>query len=187
MSRIRFSAAKRRLQGYRDEAGVPHVTAANLEDALYALGYLHAIDRPTQMLFANTVARGEAAERIADKKSLLETDRFFRKAALFRNLDREYRLLPHRTQRQLDTYCAGVNDGLKQAGRSLPMWATGFRPLPWTPQSVLLVGNLLSYGGLAVGQSQNERIVLELIQLGIDERRLKRPFRTTNSTLPTSS
>ncbi len=51
------------------------------------------------------------------------------------------------------------------------MWATGFHPTPWNQQAVLLIGNLLSYGGLAVGQQQNERLLLELIQTGIGRRR----------------
>ena len=59
----------------------------------------------------------------------------------------------------MTAYCEGVNDGMRDAGRSLPMWATGFQPSPWTQQSVLLIGNLLSYGGLAVGQQQNERLI----------------------------
>ena len=77
---------------------------------------------------------------------------------------------------ELTFYCEGVNDGMKESGRTLPMWAAGFRPSPWNQQAVLLVGNLLNYGGLAVGQQQNERLLLELIQTGADEALLRELF-----------
>jgi penicillin amidase len=56
------------------------------------------------------------------------------------------------------------------------MRAVGFYPAPWNQQSVLLIGNLLSYGGLAVGQQQNERLLIELIQTGTDDTRLRELF-----------
>jgi len=151
----------------RDEAGVAHVEAANWQDALYALGYLHAVDRPTQIFFSRVVASGEAAGRIANKPELVETDRFFRRAGLHLNLDREVDALRPTTREQLDHYCSGVNDGLQEAGRSLPMWVTGFHPRPWRPTAVLAIGNLLSFAGLAIAAQENERLLLELVQAGI--------------------
>ena len=56
------------------------------------------------------------------------------------------------------------------------MWATGFQMHPWNQQAVLLIGNLLNFGGLAVGQQQNERIFLELIQTGVDRDKLRELF-----------
>ena len=176
MEPIAFKNARRNFKAVRDEHGVPHVEAPSWREALYALGYLHALDRPTQMLFSRAVASGRGTERIADTAELLETDRFFRRAGLYQNLDREARLLNDYTFAQLTFYCEGVNDGMKDAGRSLPMWATGFRPQPWNQRAVLLIGNLLSFGGLAIGQQQNERLLLELIQLGVDERRMRELF-----------
>ncbi len=87
MARYEFTAA-------RDENGVPHVEAESWREALYAWGYLHAVDRPTQVYFARAVASGQASERIANKPELLEMDIFLRRAGLYRDLDREYRRLP---------------------------------------------------------------------------------------------
>jgi penicillin amidase len=137
---------------------------------------MHAIDRPTQLLFSRAVASGQSTELIADKPELLEMDRFFRRSGLYVHLDTEVGNLDDETFDQLTAYCEGVNDGLKDSGRSLPMWATGFVPQPWNQRSVLLMGNLLSYGGLAVGQQQNERILLELIQAGVDGDKLRELF-----------
>ncbi|HEY1600361.1 MAG TPA: penicillin acylase family protein, partial [Pirellulales bacterium] len=167
---------RRRFTAARDENGVPRIVAGTFPSALYGLGFLHAVDRPTQMLFGHAVACGRSAERIADKPELLETDRFFRRAGLYLNLDAEVNRLDDVTFGHLTAYCEGVNDGMKQYGRSLPMWATGFQLHPWNQQAVMLIGNLLSFGGLAVGQQQNERILLELIQTGIAPDKLRELF-----------
>jgi penicillin amidase len=46
------------------------------------------------------------------------------------------------------------------------MWATGFYPEPWDPAAVILVGRLLSFGGLAISQLQHERLIVELVHAG---------------------
>jgi penicillin amidase len=168
--------ARRTLSAARDEYGVPHISAGSWRDALYGLGYMHGLDRPTQMLFARAIALGRSAELIRDRAELAETDRFFRRAGLFLRVEEETRSLDPKVFGDVAAYCDGVNDGVHDAGRSLPMWATGFRPSPWDEQSVLLIGNLLSFGGLAVGQQQNERLILELIQAGVEDARLRELF-----------
>lgn len=176
MEVIRTKSARYEFSAARDGAGVPHVMAPSWKEAVYALGYLHATDRPTQIYFARTVALGRAAEQISWTPELVETDRFFRRAGLYRYLAREAKLLRPHVREQLEWYCEGLNDGMADSGRTLPMRATGFRPQPWNVEDVLLIGNLLSYSGLAVGQQDNERLLLELVQLGIDDVRIRELF-----------
>jgi len=167
MERISTPSARVEFQVARDDAGTPHVTASCWLDALYAMGYMHAVDRPTQVFFARNVAIGQAAARIVNKPELIETDRFFRRAGLHLNLECEVENLRPRTREQLEKYCDGLNDGLQDAGRSLPMWVTGFHPRPWNPTAVLAIGNLLSFAGLAIAAQENERLLLELVQTGV--------------------
>jgi penicillin G amidase len=167
---------RRRIEAWRDEHGVPHIQAASWRAALYGLGYVHALDRPTQMLFARAIASGRSAEQISDQPEMVEADRFFRRAGLHLRLDEEVRRMDDQTFGDVTAYCEGVNDGMRESGRSLPMWATGFYPTPWNQEAVLLIGNLLSYGGLAVGQQQNERLLIELIQTGADDTKLRELF-----------
>ena len=173
MKKLRTKNARRKFRAVRDKNGVPHIEGGTQLACLYGLGYLHAIDRPTQMLFSRAVAQGRATERIADNAELFEMDQFFRRAGLYLGLQDETGQLDDAIFGQLTAYCEGLNDGMTEAGRSLPMWAAGFNPQPWTQESVLLIGSLLSFGGLAVGQQQNERLLIELIQHGIDEQRLR--------------
>ena len=95
------------------------------------LGYMHATDRGTQLLFSRVVAAGEAAGRISNKAELVETDRFFRRVGLHLGLEEEANELDEATARQVLVYCAGVNDGIGAKFPSLPMWATGFQPQRW--------------------------------------------------------
>ncbi len=169
MKPIPLPITRRRFTVARDDHGVPHVEAPTWLDALYGLGYMHATDRGTQLLFSRTLANGCGAEEIADTPELLETDRFFRRVGLHLNLEREVRCLNDRVFQQITAYCEGVTDGLRNSGRSLPMWATGYQPQPWNQQAVLLIGKLLSFGGLAISQMQNERLIIELVHAGANE------------------
>ncbi len=165
-----------RFTAQRDENGVPHIAAANWSDALYGLGYMHATDRGTQLLFARSVGSGRGTEEIAANPELAETDRFFRRIGLHLRLEEEVAALDGAIQQQLRAYCEGVNDGITSFGRSLAMRATGYKIRPWDRESVMLVGKLLSFGGLAIGQLQNERLLVSLIHAGVSEDGLRELF-----------
>src|SRR5262245_37639822 len=104
MKQLAIKHARRKFTAVRDSNGVPHLQATTWPDVLYGLGYMHALDRPTQMLFARTVASGRSAELISDKPQLVETDRFFRRVALYSNLEREVSQLPDEIFGQLTVY-----------------------------------------------------------------------------------
>ena len=116
---IRIDHQGREVVIVRDEQGVPHVHAGRWLDVLFGLGYMHALDRTTQVLFSRAVASGRGAERIADKPELVETDRFFRRVGLHRHLDDEVAALdelllpvgPHLGERDLEV---GVGGGRAQ-------------------------------------------------------------------------
>ena len=116
----------------RDAYGIPHIFAAGVEDASFALGFAHAQDRLWQMEIDRRIGAGRLAEILGP--GALETDRFIRTlgvrraaAATLPNLDPE-------TRRTLEAYAAGVNAFLI-AKPVLPVefWLTGARPEPWTP------------------------------------------------------
>jgi penicillin G amidase len=176
MKPIRIYNTSRPFTAARDEAGVPHIRAAGWLDALYGLGYLHGFDRGTQLLFSRSVACGRAAEQISDAPQMLETDRFFRRVGLHRHLELELDQLTPHWRDQLRAYCDGVNAGLAGLGRTLPMWAVGFEVSPWDEAAVMLVGRLLSFGGLAVSQMENERLLVQLIHAGVHDDTLKQLF-----------
>lgn len=176
MQVVQTAKASRPFQAIRDNAGVPHILGSTWHDVLYGLGYMHALDRGTQMLFARSVALGRAAEQIADRSELVETDLFFRRLGLHLRLKEDFQDLRSDWREQVSIYCDGVNAGLQDLGRTWPMWAVGYQVCPWDEEAVVLIGRLLSFGGLAVGQMENERILLELIHAGVDELTIRELF-----------
>ena len=176
MRPLQLFRTDRPIEIARNEYGIPRVEASCWLDAIYGLGYMHATDRGTQLLFARSVARGTAVGDISNRPELFETDCFFRRVGLHMHLQREIEMMEDDVREQLEVYSAGVNKGLQKLGRSLPMWATGFRPQSWTVQSSLLIGNLLSFGGLAVSRLQNERLLMELIHAGVSDVALREMF-----------
>lgn len=61
---------------YFDDYGVPHIYAANAEDAYRSLGFVHAQDRLFQMEMMRRVGTGTLAELLG--ADLVEVDKFFR-------------------------------------------------------------------------------------------------------------
>jgi penicillin amidase len=173
---LEFNSRGRNVEVYRDDAGVPHITGERLEDALFGLGYAQGTDRGTQLLFSYSVASGRGAQDIANTPELVETDTFFRRIGLHTGVKEEAATLSPANRLLIDAFCAGVNEGLQSLGRTWPMWATDYNARVWTVESVLMIGNLLSFGGLAVSQMRNERLLIELIHAGVDDDALRELF-----------
>jgi len=176
MKLLRLRGLSRPLEAFRDRHGVPHIRAANWPDALYGLGFLQATDRRTQLQFARTLAQGRAAELLFDRPKIREHDRVLKWLGLTGDLEREAAALDPDVRNDLEHFCQGINDGLRQAGRSLTMWALGYRPEPWDLSAVLILGNYLHLVALAMGQYRGERIVLDLLRSGVDPARMQALF-----------
>ncbi|HEV3125116.1 MAG TPA: penicillin acylase family protein [Candidatus Dormibacteraeota bacterium] len=120
----------------RDRHGVPHIEAESMEDATFALGFVHAQDRGWQLELHRRLAAGRVAEFAG--VAALEADRFMRRLGLMRVAEEEERLLEPETRRLLDAYSAGVTAVLC-GGQPRPpeMVLAGIRPEPWRPAHTL--------------------------------------------------
>jgi penicillin amidase len=129
---IRLTGLGAPVEVMRDRYGIPHIFAASLEDANFALGYVHAQDRLWQMEMSRRIAAGRLAEILG--AGALETDRFLRTLGVRRAAEANLRKLDSETRRLLDRYAAGVNAFLA-SDPVLPVefWITGARPEPWSP------------------------------------------------------
>ncbi|MEZ4336355.1 MAG: penicillin acylase family protein [Sandaracinaceae bacterium] len=107
------------LRVLRDERGVPHIDAGSLEEAMYALGWVHAEDRLFQMHYRRLRMQGRLAEHFyrADDASaealnakLVAHDRMARTLGFARRARRTAGALPTEYQALLRAYARGVND-----------------------------------------------------------------------------
>jgi penicillin G amidase len=115
----------------RDRHGIPHIYASSLEDAHFALGFVHAQDRLWQMEMNRRIGSGRLAEVLGP--DALDTDRFMRTLGLRRVAEANLAHYDAETRRLLDAYAAGVNAFLA-ARPVLPpeFWLLGVTPEPWS-------------------------------------------------------
>lgn len=122
----------------RDQLGVPHITAASIEDALFTQGYVTAQDRLWQMDSLRRLAAGELAE-IAGKGAL-PLDLRARQLRMRWLADQWAANLPAPQRALLAAYARGVNFFLEQNLNRLPPEFTllGYAPRPWRIADSLL-------------------------------------------------
>jgi penicillin amidase len=148
----------------RDGRSVPHVQATTMEDAAFAMGYVHAQERTWQMEFNRRVASGRVSEFAGDEG--LPADRFMRRLGLLRVAEEEVRQLDDEARRMLDAYAAGVN-AVWSSGHPLPVELKLLRlkPEPWRPAHSLVLAKLLNLG-LALNMDHELRRFELLRRLG---------------------
>ena len=116
----------------RDRNGVPHILARSEEDALFALGFVHAQDRLWQMEMNRRIGAGRLAEVLG--APALGTDRLLRVLGLYRRATAALAHLAPDARRRIDAYVNGVNARLETRTGPLPpeFLILGFEPEPWT-------------------------------------------------------
>lgn len=146
----------------RNALGMPLIETGTFHDALFALGYVHASDRLSQMVSLRLLAQGRLAEMVGP--GALEIDRFMRTVNLRQAAEIQYRNASPRLQRFFEVYARGVNAYLYRYRDKLPMdlAQSGYRPEYWKPEDSALVFALLNFG-LAVNL-QEEIAALTLAQ-----------------------
>lgn len=105
----------------RDAEGIPHLYAANEDDAWFALGFVHAQDRLWQMELNRRTAAGRLSEVLGEPA--VEADRFLRTLGVARNAQAIAGQLDAPTQKALARYAAGVNANLESRRAAWPLTA----------------------------------------------------------------
>src|SRR5436190_6833020 len=123
-----------------DAIGVPHIRAANLEDALFVQGYVTAQDRLFQMDLLRRFNAGELAEVFGPQA--LDSDRESRRLRLRRIAEASYLNLPPADRAAFAAYTRGVNEYLARHHGNLPLEfrLAGYEPRPWSVIDSLLIG-----------------------------------------------
>jgi len=146
----------------RDVHGVPHLTAASLEDLFFAQGYITAQDRLWQMDMTRRAAAGELSEILgaaplpvgpprsrsaaAPRQTFLDYDKTQRILRLRAVADRVAAQLPEHDRMIFAAYARGVNAYLGEHRDQLPIEfrILGYTPREWTAADSVLVGIAMS-------------------------------------------
>jgi penicillin amidase len=122
-----------------DNLGVPHIRAANQEDALFLQGYVTAQDRLWQMDGLRRFAAGDLAEILG--QAGLESDRDARRLRIRRIAEAAYATLPTADRAAYAAYTRGVNYFIAQHLGGLPLEFSllGYQPRPWSVVDSMVV------------------------------------------------
>jgi penicillin G amidase len=141
---IKLPTLSAKVDVLRDAHGVPHIFAQSEQDALFALGFVHAQDRLWQMEVNRRIGSGRLAEIFG--KELLETDTFLRTIGLRKAAESAYVRFDETTKTQLQRYADGVNAYLNQRKGALPpeFVLLGVTPGEWTPVDSLVWNKVMA-------------------------------------------
>lgn len=159
----------------RDEFGVPHIRADGLEGAYWGMGYAHAVDRGRQMALMRLLGQGRVAECLDGSDESVEIDRFFRRMNLAGHTSEQMAELTPETVALLDAYCDGVNARFERR-RPWEFRVLRYRPEPWSIEDILLMTRMIGYVSLAQSHAGIERLIIEMVQAGVDDARLDALF-----------
>lgn len=124
----------------RDALGVPHITAAKWEDAIFLQGFVAAQDRMWQLDAMRRLAAGELAEVVGPAAA--GSDEESRRLRIPQIAEEQARSLSEGDRAVLAAYARGVNFYLETHRHSLPLEFTllNYSPRPWRIADSLLVG-----------------------------------------------
>ena len=130
----------------RNALGMPLIESGNMHDALFALGYVHASDRLSQMIGMRLLAEGRLAEMAGP--GVLDIDRFMRAINLKKSAGAMYQATSPQLKKAYEVYARGVNAYLYEYRDKLPMdlAESGYSPTYWTAEDSALVFSLLNFG-----------------------------------------
>ena len=140
----------------RDGRGIVTIRAANLTDARFTLGYVHAQDRLGQLEMLRRVVEGRLAEAVG--RRALSFDKLMLSLDLAGQAERSLPALLPETRDALDAYARGINAYLAQHEGPWPpeFYLFGTEPEPWRPAASLMWGKLKALQ-LSTNWTQQER------------------------------
>ncbi|MGV8986375.1 MAG: penicillin acylase family protein [Cypionkella sp.] len=100
----------------RNNSDVPHIFAANDNDAYYALGFAHAQDRLWQMTLLRRTVQGRLSEIFGNKT--LKTDELMRRLDLYTLSLSSVDAQDDYTKAALQSYSAGVNAWIEEVNKN---------------------------------------------------------------------
>ena len=141
--KLSISGLKEDVEIIRDELGIAHIYANNINDLMFAQGYVHAQDRLFQMELNRKVARGTLSEIIGI--TALDSDRIARTMGDERVAKLDWELFDESEQQIIIDYCHGINAYITSADFKLPIEFTllKFKPEKWHPMDVASFSRLL--------------------------------------------
>jgi len=160
----------------RDTSGVPRIKASSYRDSAYGLGWVHCNDRQMQIFLTRIILEGRAAEKIAASKELIEADKYIRSLNLYPDIAEQKKFINKNVLECLESYSDGINKSLKDNGTVFEFKLLKVVPEPWKVEDTMMLAKVFTFFGLTDVQGNMEKLIVQMIQNGIDESRIKELF-----------
>ncbi len=120
------------VQVYFDTYGIPHIYASTENDALKALGYVHAQDRLWQMELLRRVGSGGLSEVFGT--DLIPTDKFFLSLGIDDASQKTVAALDPKSPMVTlaESYLSGINQFIAEGPTPVEFYLTGIKKRPFT-------------------------------------------------------
>ncbi len=164
-----------RLQ--RRARGTLAIRAPDDTGMAFALGVAHALDRGVQIELQRLIAAGRLAECLDGSERSLAIDRTMRRMGFARTARTEASALDAETRTWLEAYRDGVNRFRCNRPAPLEFRLLGHGLEPWSVEDCLATVGLMGFAGLAQGQLDAEKWLIEALVAGTDPEVLRRLFR----------
>jgi len=130
-----------------DDMAVPHIYAATENDAMYALGYVHASERLWQMDLLRRAGAGELSALLG--ADMVENDQYLRtlgmREAARQVTDEFARQAPARIQASMAAYLEGINRFIAEGKKPLEYQILGANPEPFDTHDVYCATGFMAY------------------------------------------
>ena len=166
-----------RIRIVRNRHGIPEISARTVTGLMRGLGWVHANDRQLQTLLTRLLLKGEAAARLVADDALIQLDTYMRRMNFLPDPEEQIARLGPATRRAMEAYTDGFNAWMAENGPVLEFRLLGYRdPAPYDLTDCLRLSKAFGFLGLADVQARMEKFILEMIQKGIDEAKLRELF-----------
>ena len=152
----------------RDNLGIPFITAKNTEDLAFAIGYVNAQDRLSQMIGYKMISHGRLSEMIGP--GALKLDMYMRALNLKKAGECYLNSCKEDLTNLLKIYCEGVNTYIERHIESLPpdLQLSKHTPEKWTPLDSTMLFALLNLG-LAFNFHEEINAINIIQKIGIEK------------------
>jgi len=150
----------------RDNMGIPFIEAGNIDDLLFAMGYVSSYDRFSQMEGFRLLGQGRISEMAGG--ATLDMDIYMRALNLNRVAEILYDSASPDLKHKLDRYSDGVNAYLANAPLSMSLKMSGHKPEQWKP-----IDSVYVFVVLTLGLSENLHQEIDILnvaqKVGVDK------------------
>lgn len=128
----------------RDNLGIPYIEAGNMDDLIFAMGYVSAYDRFTQMEGFRLVGQGRLSEMIGP--ATVDMDIYLRALNLRQVAKTLYESSSPDLKQKLQRYSDGINAYMANGKLPMTIKMSGHKPEVWKPIDSVYVFVVLTLG-----------------------------------------